>query len=72
MSQFIIHLKDKEEEAFIETFLKRMEINFEKVEDDFELTDEMIQVIETALKQDKSKAVDGFEHLIKISKKYGI
>ncbi|WP_294203426.1 hypothetical protein [Chryseobacterium endophyticum] len=40
-----------------------MKIRFEKQEDDFELTDEMIEAIETALKQDRSQYVDGKESL---------
>ncbi|WP_294236286.1 DUF2683 family protein [uncultured Chryseobacterium sp.] len=63
MSTITIHLKDKEEETFMENLLKKMKIRFEKQEDDFELTDEMIEAIETALKQDRSQYVDGKESL---------
>ncbi len=63
MSTITIHLKDKEEETFMENLLKKMRIRFEKQEDDFELTDEMIEAIETALKQDRSQYVDGKESL---------
>ncbi|WP_315053493.1 hypothetical protein [Chryseobacterium indoltheticum] len=72
MTQIIINLNNKEEETFVETFLKKMKISFEKNEDDFELTDEMKKVIDEALKQDKSKFVDAFESLKEISEKYGI
>lgn len=72
MTQIIINLKNKEEEIFVETFLKKMKISFEKNEDDFELTDEMKKVIDEALMQDRTKSVDAFESLKKISEKYGI
>lgn len=72
MTQIIINLNNKEEETFVETFLKKMKISFEKNEDDFELTDEMIAAIETALKQDKSKGVDGKESLKRIRAKHGL
>lgn len=72
MTQIIINLSNKEEETFVETFLKKMKISFEKNEDDFELTDEMVQTIEVALKQDKSQAVDGKESLKRIRSKYGL
>ncbi len=72
MSTITIHLKDKEEETLMENLLKRMKISFEKNEDDFELTDEMKRVIDEALKQDRSKSVDAFESLKRISEKYGI
>lgn len=72
MSTITIHLKDKEEETLMENLLKRMEINFEKNEDDFDLTDEMIEAIETALKQDRSQYVDGKESLKRIREKHGL
>ncbi|WP_378104197.1 DUF2683 family protein [Chryseobacterium sp. sg2396] len=72
MSTITIHLKDKEEETFMENLLKKMKIRFEKQEDDFELTDEMIEAIETALKQDRSQYVDGKESLKRIREKYGL
>lgn len=73
MTQITIQLKDKEEETFVETFLKKMKIRFEKNEDDdFELTDEMKRVVDEALKEDKSKFKDAFEVLEQISQKYGI
>ncbi|WP_066437523.1 hypothetical protein [Chryseobacterium sp. CCH4-E10] len=72
MSTITIHLKNKEEETLIENLLKKMKISFEKNEDDFELTDEMKNVIDEALKQDRSKSVDAFESLKRISEKYGI
>ncbi|OBW43186.1 hypothetical protein AB670_00378 [Chryseobacterium sp. MOF25P] len=72
MTQIIINLSNKEEETFVETFLKKMKISFEKNEDDFELTDEMKRVIDEALKQDKSTAVDGKESLKRIRAKYGL
>ncbi|AZA87808.1 hypothetical protein EG349_13885 [Chryseobacterium shandongense] len=72
MSTIIIHLKNKEEETLMENLLKKMKISFEKNEDDFELTDEMKRVIDEALKQDRSKSVDAFESLKRISEKYGI
>jgi hypothetical protein len=72
MSTITIHLKNKEEETLMENLLKKMKISFEKNEDDFELTDEMKNVIDEALKQDRSKSVDAFESLKRISEKYGI
>ncbi|WP_294285768.1 hypothetical protein [uncultured Chryseobacterium sp.] len=72
MTQIIINLNNKEEETFVETFLNRMKISFEKNNDDFELTDEMKRVIDEALKQDRSQSVDAFESLKRISEKYGI
>ncbi len=72
MTQIIINLNNKEEETFVETFLNRMKISFEKNEDDFELTDEMKKVIDEALKHDRSESVDAFESLKRISEKYGI
>ncbi len=72
MSTITIHLKDKEEETFMENLLNKMKIRFEKEEDDFELTEEMKKVIDEALKQDRSESVDGFETLKRISEKYGI
>ena len=72
MTQIIINLNNKEEETFVETFLKKMKISFEKNEDDFELTDEMKRVIDKALKQDRSTAVDGKEALKRIRAKYGL
>ncbi len=72
MSTITIHLKNKEEETLMENLLKKMKISFEKNEDDFELTDEMKRVIDEALKQDRSKSVDAFESLKRISEKYGI
>ncbi|WP_294271218.1 hypothetical protein [uncultured Chryseobacterium sp.] len=72
MGTITIHLKNKEEETFMENLLQRMKISFEKNEDDFELTDEMKRVIDEALKQDRSKAVDGKESLKRIRAKYGL
>jgi hypothetical protein len=73
MTQITIRLKNKEEETFVEAFLKKMKIRFEKKEDDdFELTDEMKRVVDEALKEDKSKFKDAFEVLEQISQKYGI
>jgi hypothetical protein len=72
MTQIIINLNNKEEETFVETFLKKMKISFEKNEDDFELTDEMIAAIERGLEQEKSTAVDGRESLKRIRAKYGL
>ncbi|MXS72158.1 MAG: hypothetical protein GXO46_06650 [Chlorobi bacterium] len=72
MSTITIHLKDKEEETLMENLLKKMKISFEKNEDDFELTDEMKRVIDEALKQDRSKAIDGKESLKRIRAKYGL
>lgn len=73
MTQITIQLKDKEEETFVETFLKKMKIRFEKDnENDFELTDEMKKVIDEALKEDRSQFRDAFESLEEISKKHGI
>ncbi|WP_146940723.1 hypothetical protein [Chryseobacterium hagamense] len=72
MTQIIITLNNKEEEIFVETFLNRMKISFEKDEDDFELTEEMTEAIQTALKQDRSQYVDGKEPLKRIREKYGL
>lgn len=72
MSTITIHLKNKEEETLMENLLKKMKISFEKNEDDFELTDEMIEAIETALKQDRSQYVDGKESLKRIREKHGL
>jgi len=72
MSTITIHFKNKEEETFMENLLQKMRISFVKNEDDFELTDEMKKVIDEALKQDRSKSIDAFESLKKISEKYGI
>lgn len=73
MTQITIQLKDKEEETFVETFLKKMKIRFEKNEDiNLELTDEMKRVIDERLKEDKSTAVDASESLRKIRSKYGL
>jgi len=73
MTQITIQINNKEEETFVETFLKKMKIRFEKNEDDdFELTDEMKRVVDEALKEDKSKFKDAFEVLEQISQKYGI
>lgn len=73
MTQITIQLKDKEEETFVETFLKKMKIRFEKDnEDDFELTDEMKRVIDEALKEDRSQFKDAFESLEETSRKHGI
>ncbi|GAA5099170.1 hypothetical protein GCM10023210_36300 [Chryseobacterium ginsengisoli] len=72
MTQIIINLNNKEEETFVETFLKRMKISFEKNEDGFALTDEMKRVIDERLAEDESTYVDAEESLKKISEKYGI
>ncbi|KNB62010.1 hypothetical protein [Chryseobacterium sp. Hurlbut01] len=72
MSTITIHLKNKEEETLMENLLKKMKVSFEKNEDDFELTDEMKRVIDEALKQDRSKAIDGKESLKRIRAKYGL
>ena len=66
-------MKDKEEETFVETFLKKMKIRFEKNEgDDLELTDKMKRIIDERLMEDESTYVDAFESLKKISAKHGI
>ncbi|WP_295204067.1 hypothetical protein [uncultured Chryseobacterium sp.] len=72
MGTITIHLRNKEEETFMENLLQRMKISFEKNEDDFKLTNEMKRVIDEALKQDRSKAVDGKESLKRIRAKYGL
>lgn len=72
MSIITIHLRDKEEETLIQNLLQKMKITFEKEDDDFELTDEMIEAIEIGLKQDKSTAIDGRESLKRIRAQYGI
>lgn len=72
MSTITIHFKDKEEETLIQNLLRKMKISFEKDEEDFELTDEMKRVIDEALKQDRSKSVDGIESLKRIRAKHGL
>ena len=75
MTQITIQLKDKEEQTFVETFLEKMKISFDKSEIenfDFEVTDEMKAVLDKALKEDKSKAVDAWESLKKIRSKHGV
>lgn len=72
MTQIIIQLNDKEEQTFVETFLKKMKISFEKNEEDFELTDEMKRLIDERLTEDENTYVDAEESLKKISEKYGI
>lgn len=72
MSTITIHFKNKEEETFMENLLQKMRISFEKNEEDFELTEEMKKAINQALKQDRSKAVDGKESLKRIRAKYGL
>ena len=72
MTQIIINLNNKEEETFVETFLKKMKISFEKNEDEFELTDEMKRLIDERSAEDESTYVDAEESLKKISEKYGI
>ncbi len=72
MTQIIINLNNKDEEIFVETFLKKMKISFEKNEDDFELTDEIRKVIDERLMEDENMYVDAEESLKKISEKYGI
>lgn len=61
MTKIIITLNNKEEETFVETFLNKMKISFEKNEDDFEMTDEMVKAIEVTLKQDKPQSADSEE-----------
>jgi len=72
MTQIIINLNNKEEETFVETFLKKMKISFEKNEDDFELTDEIRKVIDERLMEDENMYIDAEESLKKVSEKYGI
>lgn len=72
MTQIIINLNNKDEEIFVETFLKKMKISFKKNEDDFELTDEIRKVIDERLMEDENMYVDAEESLKKISEKYGI
>lgn len=72
MTQIIINLNNKEEETFVETFLKKMKISFEKNEDDFELTDEIRKIIDERLMEDENMYVDAEESLKKVSEKYGI
>ena len=75
MTQITIQLKDKEEQNFVETFLKKMKISFHKNETenfDFEVTEEMKTVLDERLKEDENTFVDAFDSLKKISDKYGI
>ena len=63
MTQITIQIKNKEEETFVETFLKKMKIRFEKkdeTDDDFELTDEMKKAIDESLNEDKSNPFPSF------------
>lgn len=72
--EITIKFKDKDEETLIENLLKKMKISFTKKEDenDFELTKEMKNAIDEALKEDKSQFADAFESLEESAKKYGI
>lgn len=75
MRQITIQLKDAEEESFVETFLKKMKIKFQKEDselDDFEVTDEMKRVIDERLKEDKYTAVDARQGVREIRAKYGL
>ena len=72
MTQIIINLNNKEEETFVETFLKKMKISFEKEEDDFELTDEMKRVIDERKAKNHKEFTPAREFLKKIKKEHGI
>lgn len=72
MTQIIINLNNKEEETFVETFLKKMKISFEKNEDDFELTDEMKKVIDDRKSKNHQEFTPARDFLRKIKEDHGI
>jgi len=72
MTQIIINLNNKEEETFVETFLTKMKISFEKNEDDFELTDEMKKVIDQRKSKSHKEFTPARDFLKKIKKDHGI
>ena len=75
MTQITIQIKIKEEETFIETLLKKMQIQFQKSSNekvDFELSEEMKQTLDERLMQDKNDAVNAWDSLKKIRAKYGV
>jgi len=72
MTQIIINLSNKEEETFVETFLKKMKISFEKNEDDFELTDEMKRVIDERKAKNHKEFTPAREFLKKVKEDNGI
>lgn len=72
MTQIIINLSNKEEEIFVETFLKKMKISFEKNEDDFELTDEMKRMIDERKAKNHKEFTPAREFLKKVKEDNGI
>ncbi|MBO6186327.1 MAG: hypothetical protein J6O88_16840 [Chryseobacterium sp.] len=72
MTQIIINLNNKEEETFVETFLKKMKISFEKNEGDFELTDEMKRVIDERKAKNHKEFTPAREFLKKVKEDNGI
>ena len=79
MTQITIQLKDKEEETFVETFLKKMKIRFEKynedniaAEEDFIFTDEMKSMVDERKSKNHKEFKPAREFLDKVKKDYGI
>lgn len=72
MTQIIINLNSKEDETFVETFLNRMKISFEKNEDDFELTDEMKKVIDERKARNHKDFTPARDFLKKMKNDHGI
>ncbi|WP_294243505.1 hypothetical protein [uncultured Chryseobacterium sp.] len=72
MSTITIHLKDKEEETFMENLLKKMKIRFEKEEDDFELTEEMKRLIDERKAKNHTEFTTAKDFLQKLKKDHGI
>ncbi len=73
MTQITIQINDKEEENFVETFLKKMNISFERndgVEEDFEFTEEMKRVVDERRAKNHTKLTPAKEFLAKIRKDY--
>jgi hypothetical protein len=72
MTQIIINLNNKEEEIFVETFLNRMKISFEKEDNDFELTDEMKKVINERKAKNHKEFTSARDFLKKMKNDHGI
>lgn len=72
MSTITIHLKDKEEETFMENLLKKMKIRFEKDEDDFELTEEMKRLIDERKAKNHTEFTPAKDFFRKLKKDHGI
>jgi len=72
MTQIIINLNNKEEEIFVETFLNRMKISFQKEDNDFELTDEMKKVINERKAKNHKEFTSARDFLKKMKNDHGI